>query len=266
MKKRKAKIKSIVSLCCLWGLLLNCLGGCGPQQTKPPASDDALDSSLSPSLSSSQTPTSPGVPSTQPSQPADQAADPAPDRTDVRVYPYLLLDMSAEKIAEEYGPMTFVTTWWGGSAEYRLEGLDGVSVLFGIAGFYELGEFPYYMTPYIVMLTGTQTVYPGIGPGMRHDEISDSIVYTEGWRTSSAEAGSGCLIRTFETESYTVDVYYQKPLYINDYYFNSTDGFTGKKEAEYKAWADRYMTHMQNAQISMLRIYKTTPRKAEQSS
>ena len=55
-------------------------------------------------------------------------------------------------------------------------------------------------------------------------------------------------------------------MYINDYYFNSTDGFTGKKEAEYKAWADRYMTHMQNAQISMLRIYKTTPRKAEQSS
>ena len=85
MKKRKAKIKSIVSLCCLWGLLHSCLGGCGPQQTKPPASDDALDSSLSPSLSSSQTPTSPGVPSTRPSQPADQAADPAPDRTDVRV-------------------------------------------------------------------------------------------------------------------------------------------------------------------------------------
>ena len=66
--------------------------------------------------------------------------------------------------------------------------------------------------------------------------------------------------------SYTVDVYYHKPLYINDYYFDSTDGFSGKKEAEYKAWADRYMTHMQNAQISMLRIYKTTPRKAEQSS
>ena len=261
MKKRKAKVESIVSLCCVLGLLLGCLSACGPQQAQPPATDDSPDSSLSVSPSS----TSPSTPPPQPSQPGQPETEPAPDRTDVRVYPYLLLDMSAEKIAEKYGPMTFVTTWWGGSAEYRLEGLDGVSVLFGIAGFYELGEFPYYMTPYIVMLTGTQTVYPGIGPGMRHDEISESIVYTEGWRTSSAEAGSGCLIRTFEIESYTVDVYYQKPLYINDYYFSSIDGFTGKKEAEYKAWADRYMTHMQNAQIRMLRIYKTTPRKAEQS-